>query len=485
METAAHDLDAGSSPDVIHLGSGSDSDSWFELDESAPRLNQENAPATLDTYSSANPSNNNAVQVSRTPASLNGNLPQTPISTPGRTTASPNLNSTKFQQQQQRHQQHQVLKQQKQQHLARDPRTPLHVSSKRSRGNSAINTGIGTTRDNVDNTSHRPLQRARIITSVNHNHTTVVAAPAPKKLLIITLYPASIGWKSGTSHKYLVQKHGGRWDRIKAETSISTLLRDKNPATVCVEGDLSQEEIHSLFVKAISEGVPVRLCRLFERSTFTTPDGNVGGKEKRSGDHGELTLLHVQQPSYHVDDQIYTVREENCAVCLKTQKELSDSATNSLRQCSKCKVRKYCSRGCQVKDWVNHKIPCERSARALETSREYSISKCGFNHRSSPVHKLFMSRHTTQRIADFEEEVCRMNSNIRKMARRLAASREPVGGDSLVGLDFVPFSKEEDDDSDAEVISNTTTAPHEPSTHASVCCRTESHNWSRIYPCFQ
>jgi len=44
------------------------------------------------------------------------------------------------------------------------------------------------------------------------------------------------------------------------------------------------------------------------------------------------------------------IQDHTCCVCTKVVKKIN--------QCSQCKKRKYCSRSCQVQDWPSHKKAC-------------------------------------------------------------------------------------------------------------------------------
>lgn len=54
-----------------------------------------------------------------------------------------------------------------------------------------------------------------------------------------------------------------------------------------------------------------------------------------------------------------TPTDSNCLNCNKSRAE-----TGSMKQCSKCKSARYCSRDCQKADWKQHKRNCARLAQA-------------------------------------------------------------------------------------------------------------------------
>lgn len=53
-----------------------------------------------------------------------------------------------------------------------------------------------------------------------------------------------------------------------------------------------------------------------------------------------------------------------CASCGRSRLKFNGSET--LLRCSKCKERKYCSKGCQRKNWIFHKPICSRSKEEME-----------------------------------------------------------------------------------------------------------------------
>ncbi len=49
--------------------------------------------------------------------------------------------------------------------------------------------------------------------------------------------------------------------------------------------------------------------------------------------------------------------------CGKCQKQ-------AFKRCSKCKSIWYCSKECQVSDWPNHKVVCNKKAKQLKEAEE-------------------------------------------------------------------------------------------------------------------
>ena len=55
---------------------------------------------------------------------------------------------------------------------------------------------------------------------------------------------------------------------------------------------------------------------------------------------------------------------EFCGVCKQSKQDLP--ADQNTKRCTKCKVARYCSRECQIKDLPNHKADCKNVAHFLK-----------------------------------------------------------------------------------------------------------------------
>ncbi|KAJ5909946.1 MYND domain protein [Penicillium tannophilum] len=69
-----------------------------------------------------------------------------------------------------------------------------------------------------------------------------------------------------------------------------------------------------------------------------------------------------------------TPTDNNCLNCNKSRADIG-----SLKQCSKCKSARYCSRDCQKANWKQHKKDCARLAQAAAETQPAGSNTSGSN----------------------------------------------------------------------------------------------------------